>query len=320
MTRTPLDRGWQIVPVPAHEKGPRSKGWPDLRLSADEVQRHLDDGGNIGVRLGRASGELVDIDLDCPEALALADLYLPSTQAEFGRASKPRSHRLYIAPGAAYESFADPINGATLLELRADGRDGGAHQTLFPPSVADSERREWHGAAIVPLVVNTLALRLTVARLAVGSLVMRYVSEIAARHPGPDLPDLLLEFDRELGRAAYRWLGLPDPDAPRRYPKARREMTEREVNLAEIVHAIPNNNCGWDEWNAVGLAIYAVDPSDHGGVIFDDWSAKASKYNPYTTADRWRHFYRSPPSRTGLGKLIALAREAGWRPSEREAS
>jgi hypothetical protein len=319
MTGTPFDRGWQFVLSPANEKGPRSKGWPNQRPSADEVQRHLDDGGNTGVRLGRASGELVDIDLDCPEALALADLYLPATQAEFGRHSKPRSHRLYIAPRAVFESFTDPVDGSTLLELRADGRDGGAHQTLLPPSVTDGEAREWVGDTIVPLVVNAPALRLQVARFAVGCLVMRYVSETASRHPGPDLPDLLLEFDRVLGRAAYRWLGLPDPDAPRRYPKPRREMTEREVNLAEIVHAIPNN-CGWDEWIAVGLAIYAVDPSDHGGVIFDDWSAKSPKYYPYTTADRWRHFHRSPPSRTGLGKLTAMAREAGWRPSEREAS
>jgi hypothetical protein len=316
---TPPDHGWQIIPVSAGEKRPRCKGWPDIRMSADEVHQHLAAGGNIGVRLGRGSGELVDIDLDCPEALALADLYLPPTQAEFGRLSKPRSHRLYTAPRAIFETFIDPSDGSTLLELRADGRDGGAHQTLFPPSVADSERREWHGDTIVPVVVNTPGLRQQVARLAVGCLVMRYVSETAARHPGPDLPDLLLEFDRELGRAAYRWLGLPDPDAPRRYPKPRREMSKRDLDLAEIVHAIPNS-CGWDEWNAVGLAIYAVDPSDHGGVIFDDWSAKSQKYNPYTTADRWRHFHRSPPSRTGLGKLAALAREAGWRPNERKAS
>src|SRR5580700_7972649 len=122
---SPLDRGWQFVLVPGDEKGPDRKGWPDLHPSADEVRRHLAAGGNIGVRLGPPSGELVDIDLDCPEALRLADLLLPVTQAEFGRTSKLRSHRLYIAPGATYESFVDPIDGSTLLELRADGRDGG---------------------------------------------------------------------------------------------------------------------------------------------------------------------------------------------------
>ena len=37
---------------------------------------------------------VVDIDLDCPEALLLADYFIPSTKLEFGRASTPRSHRL----------------------------------------------------------------------------------------------------------------------------------------------------------------------------------------------------------------------------------
>ena len=35
-----------------------------------------------------------DVDLDCPEALLLADYFIPSTKLEFGRASTPRSHRL----------------------------------------------------------------------------------------------------------------------------------------------------------------------------------------------------------------------------------
>jgi hypothetical protein len=122
-------------------------------------------GENIAVILGPASGELVDSDLDCPEALALADLYLPPTRAVFGRGSKPRSHRLFIAPGAVYESFADPLTGNTLIELRAAGRDGGAHLTLFPPSIADGERREWDGEVIAPAVVDAAVLRTAAAWL-----------------------------------------------------------------------------------------------------------------------------------------------------------
>jgi hypothetical protein len=49
---------------------------------------------NIGVQLGRASGGLTDVDLDCTEVLALADDFLPFTNAIFGRRSKRRSHRL----------------------------------------------------------------------------------------------------------------------------------------------------------------------------------------------------------------------------------
>jgi hypothetical protein len=47
---------------------------------------------NIGVLLGAPSRDLVDIDLDCPEALVFKDRFLLKTEAVFGRPSKPGSH------------------------------------------------------------------------------------------------------------------------------------------------------------------------------------------------------------------------------------
>lgn len=306
-------RGWSTVPIATGEKGPRIKDWQTRAFGPADFPA----GGNIGVILGRRSGELVDIDLDCAEALVLADTYLPPTQAEFGRVSKLRSHRLYVAPGASYESFADPLLDGknTILELRADGADGGAHQTLLPPSVTDDERREWHGHTIAPAVVAAVALRTSVAWLAIGVLAMRHVGEKAPRNPGPDLPNLLWEADRALGRRAYDWLGLPYPDAPRRYPRPRRDMSQAELDLAELVAKIPND-CDWHEWNAVGMAIFALDASDQGLIVFDDFSAKSAKYDPRSVQERWRNYRRSPPRRTGIGKLVALS--AGGCPSARQ--
>jgi hypothetical protein len=49
---------------------------------------------------------LVDVDIDCAEAVALPDLYLPGTRA-IGRPSKPKSDRIYTTrvgeahPGAS---------------------------------------------------------------------------------------------------------------------------------------------------------------------------------------------------------------------------
>lgn len=304
-------RGWRLVPIPAGQKGPVARGWQTRTWSPADFPP----GGNVGLILGPPSGELVDVDLDCPEALALADLYLVTTGAEFGRPSKPRSHRLYIAPGAVYATFADPSDGSTLLELRAPGRDGGAHQTLVPPSTADGEQRAWHGDAIAPAVVEAPRLRCCCAWLATACLVYRHVSRHAAEHPAPDLACLLYEADHDLGQAAFRWLGEPEPDLVRS-PKPRRELTRAEIDLAELVAAIPNNE-DWHGWNRLGLAIYgASGGSDQGGMIFDDWSAKSPKYDPYVTVARWRHYHRSPPDRIGIGTLIHLAREAGWRPRE----
>lgn len=310
-------RGWAVVPVPPGQKASVMTGWPNFRAAADDLPHLFRDGGNIAVILGAPSGQLVDIDLDCPEALALADLYLPATRAIFGRASKPDSHRLFVAPRAVYESFADPLTSKTLVELRAAGPDGGAHQTIFPPSIADSERREWCGDTIAPTVIDAVALRTAVVWLAIGCLAMRYVDETPARNPGPDVPGLLWECDHALGRRAYDWLGLPHPDAPRRYPRPRRELSRDDLDLAEMVAAIPND-CDWPAWNEIGMAIYAASGgSEHGSVVFDDFSAKSAKYQSHAVVERWRNYRRSPPTRTGIGKLIALALASGWRPSER---
>jgi hypothetical protein len=87
-----------FVSMPRGEKVPLGK-WREVALSAAEVQRHVEAGGNLAIRVGRASGSLVDADLDCREAMELAPLYLPPTGAIFGRASKLYSHRLYRSPG-----------------------------------------------------------------------------------------------------------------------------------------------------------------------------------------------------------------------------
>jgi hypothetical protein len=314
---TPLDyarRGWRVVPIPRGQKRPAMAGWPDFEARPEDVPRLFGQGENVGVILGRSSGDLVDIDLDCPEAVALADRYLPATGAVFGRPANPRSHRLFLAPGATYDSFADPNGSKTLLELRATGRDGGAHLTLLPPSVTDGERREWEGDVIAPRPIDASALRTAAAWLAIACLVARHVSRYAAERPGPDLLQLLWEWDHDLGRAASRWLGQPDPDAPRRPPRPRAEMSRADLDLAGLVDAIPNH-CDWAAWNRIGMAIFAASGgSGDGFIVFDDWSAKSPKYQSHAVEERWRNYRRSPPGRIGLGSLVHLARQCGWTP------
>jgi len=245
----------------------------------------------------------------------LADIYLPPTGAIFGRSSRRRSHWLYVSAGAIFEEFVDPLikKKKTILELRAQGRDGGAHQTLMPPSVADDERREWEHDTIKPATFDAAKLRRRCAYLAIACLIRRYVSEQTSERPTPDLPHLLFAAEPILGREAYRWLGMPDPDAPKWRPKARCNYTRAEIDLADLVAAIPNN-CDWHGWNRVGMAIFAASGgSDQGGIIFDAWSAKSPAYDPYTTITRWNHYHRSPPLRLSVGTLVYLARQAGWQ-------
>lgn len=305
-------RGWCCVPIPAGHKGPLITDWQHRQWQLKDFTPT----NNIGVILGHRSGNLVDVDLDCQEALVLAPIYLPPTRAIFGRNAKPQSHWLYISPGAQKTTFADPLRDKknTLLELRSDGRDGGTHQTLFPPSIADGERREWHGSTIEPMAVDAIVLHQRCTWLAIGCLVLRHVSETAARRPGHDLPHLLHEAEPVLGRKAFAWLGLPDPDAPQHKPKLRRPISRGAPSLWELAEAIPNDVLSWDDWNAFGLAFYAASGGDGDGFLaFDRFSSKCGKYIGPETLARWRHYAKSPPSATGLGKLIKAAIAAGWR-------
>jgi hypothetical protein len=77
--------GWFTVPVPPREKGPALKGWPELRITEDQLEEYFQGDGNIGVLLGDPSGGLTDVDLDAKEALAAADTFLPPTPMISGR-------------------------------------------------------------------------------------------------------------------------------------------------------------------------------------------------------------------------------------------
>src|SRR4051794_2673411 len=85
-------RGFGIVWLVGGEKKPTRRGWT---LKSQEVGDYSP-GANLGLMTGVVSGDLVCIDLDSPQAVALADSILPPTGMIDGRVCKPRSHRWYI--------------------------------------------------------------------------------------------------------------------------------------------------------------------------------------------------------------------------------
>lgn len=136
--------GWRIVPVPAKSKRPIDEDWPKRVYTPDHIV------GNVGVMLGKVSGDLVDADLDSHWGLKLASYYLPDT-VRFGRQGKPDSHWLFRCAGLRSRKFTfargDRIE---LIELRATNatNDNGA-QTVFPGSIHESgERVEWSDDAL----------------------------------------------------------------------------------------------------------------------------------------------------------------------------
>ena len=135
-----IQRGWNPVPIPPRMKRPLDDEWQLRRIDAAAAPNYFNGAPqNIGVQLGPASGGLTDVDLDCPEAVAIAPYLLPKTGAIFGRASKRASHQLYLTDlsstlDSAAVQLKDPKTKGMLLELRIGGGDKGA-QTIFPGSI-----------------------------------------------------------------------------------------------------------------------------------------------------------------------------------------
>lgn len=125
-----LARGWRIVPIPYKQKRPILKGWRELTINADNLAEYFSQPANVGLMLGESSGGLVNIDLDCPESLELAERFLPPTPCKTGRPSRLASHWWYIAPGAKTKQCKDPETKAMIVELRSTGG-----QTVVGPSI-----------------------------------------------------------------------------------------------------------------------------------------------------------------------------------------
>ena len=131
---------WKVIPIPLRKKSPVIDGWQHLRLSKADLPTHFNgQPANIGVLLGPVSGNLYDVDLDCPEALRIAPFFLPATLT-FGRKSKLKSHWLYTAD-TEIRTKKYALGKDTLVELRGTSSKGSPQQTVFPPSVHESGER-----------------------------------------------------------------------------------------------------------------------------------------------------------------------------------
>ena len=177
IARDYISRGWSPIPIPYGKKCPRIKGWTELSVTDENVQHYFNaNPQNVGVLLGDTSGDLVDVDLDCSEACAIAACLLPATNSMFGRASKPTSHFLFICVVDS-QRFVDPETNDILLEIRSTGT-----QTVFPGSLHPSgEAIDWYEDGPISQIEQH---RLVAAarRLAAASLLARRWPSPGGRH------------------------------------------------------------------------------------------------------------------------------------------
>ena len=188
-----IDRGWSPLPIPYKTKAPLGEGWQKLTIDRTNAHQYFNGAPqNIGVLLGPKSNNLVDNDLDCPEALIVAPFLMPKTNAVFGRKSSRYAHNLYYSNLAdiidkANITFKDPnpqANGEVmLLELRIGAGTKGA-QTVFPNSTHPSgELIEWEsGCDKEPAWIDGDELVKCAKKTAAACLFARYWPSVGGRH------------------------------------------------------------------------------------------------------------------------------------------
>ena len=80
--------------------------------------------------------------------------------------------------------------------------------------------------------------------------------------------------------------------------------------VAEIVNAIPNNDCHYDDFIQVGMAIHQALGSE-GFQLWDAWAQRSDKYQPDQMAYKYFSFGKTSNPVT-IGTLIYMAEQAGY--------
>ena len=176
---------WCPIPVPPRSKNPNRPGWQNERLSINDIPTRFPEDSNVGLLLGAPSQNLVDVDLDTPEAREAADHFLPATDLIHGRPGAPRSHFFYQTMGAIETvRFPDTAgagaksHGSTMLcELRSTGA-----QTIVEPSIHPSgETIRWDRFG-TPGEIEAGVLRTAVGLVAACALLARHWPADGVRH------------------------------------------------------------------------------------------------------------------------------------------
>lgn len=125
--------GAQPVPLAFRSKAAAAKGYERDGWEAPDVGHWRRGNFGVGTKTGPKSKGMIDTDLDCPESIYFAPIFMPPTEAKIGRDTKWDSHMFYMVPEPEFVGmkFIDPINKTTILELRGDG----GNQTVMPGSL-----------------------------------------------------------------------------------------------------------------------------------------------------------------------------------------
>ena len=130
-------KGWALVRLKPRDKMPIGSGWQ----KAGHPPAAFRPEDNVGVLLGQASGNLLDLDLDSAEAQVIADWLAPASWWRFGH-SNTVGHLLLRAHHVPDDFTRKPFldQREPLVDVR-----GSRHQTMLPPSThPNGQPVQWH--------------------------------------------------------------------------------------------------------------------------------------------------------------------------------
>lgn len=94
------------------------------------------------------------------------------------------------------------------------------------------------------------------------------------------------------------------------------EHTLTQPELADMVSHIPNNDCHYEDYITVGMALHdATDGEAYE--LWNAWCSRSDKNREQVNYRKWQSFGRSASPVT-IGTIIKMAKDAGWEPPKPE--
>ncbi|MEN6415836.1 MAG: bifunctional DNA primase/polymerase [Armatimonadota bacterium] len=182
-----MELGIKVIAVPFKDKKPNGNSWPHFTIDMEDLEDYFgDEPTNLGAILGKQSGGLVDVDLDCKETRIAGHYFLPETGMISGRKSSTHSHYFYFCKTnlpektRRYRDVATTSNSkerSVIIELRSTGA-----QTVMPSSVHPSGEKIVFYSDGKPAEVDGEKLHDAVKQVYAVAIVARHWPPEGCRH------------------------------------------------------------------------------------------------------------------------------------------
>jgi hypothetical protein len=190
-------RSHPVIPIHYGTKTPTCKDWQWLSIGPGDVQTYFNgEPMNVAVRLD----EIVDVDLDCGQAIAVAPYFLPKTAWRTGRKSAPDSHHFFRHRGDVPDKLElrDPLDHrgqhkGLLVELRS----GRKKTEVFGKHESGEEIKHFGDLRQDPATADGRDLTRAVMMIGAAALLARHWAR-SSRH------DAALDLAGGLLRAGWR--------------------------------------------------------------------------------------------------------------------